>query len=71
MYVLRADSESFARGGSSLDRFFWCNFIFMKKSTQIALKAGHHRPASKMPFKWHFADRADDSQTLNAGLVAL
>ena len=31
---------------------------------QIPLKAGHHRPVIKMAFWW----RADDDQTLNAGL---
>ena len=34
----------------------------------MPLKAGHHRPASEMPFKWHFAG---DGSTLNADLVAL
>ena len=34
---------------------------------KIPLKAGHHRPASKMPF-WR---RPDDGLTLNSGLVAM
>ena len=46
-------------------------------------KVGHHRPASETPFQWRFAGgpmlaismpfcwRADDSPTINAGLVAL
>ena len=47
----------------------------------MPLKAGHHRPASKTPFKmafrWHADDemafcwRADDGPTLNAGLTQL
>ena len=36
---------------------------------KIPLKAGHHRPASKTPFKWRFA--GDDGLTLNSGLVVL
>ena len=32
------------------------NIVFYKeKRIQIALKAGHHRPVSEMPFKWRFA----------------
>ena len=38
---------------------------------QIALKAGHHRPASETPFKWHFAGGPMKGPTLNSGLVAL
>ena len=29
--------------------------ILIDEGIQIPFKAGHHRPASKMPFKWHFA----------------
>ena len=41
-----ADPESFARGGPTLTIFFWM---------QIALKRGHHGPASETPFEWGFA----------------
>ena len=34
---------------------------------KIPLKAGHHRPAREMAFRWH----PDDGLTLNSGLVAL
>ena len=61
-----ADPESFARGGPT---FF--SFLIRGKRIQIALKAGHHWPASDRPFKWHFCCRADDGPTLNAGLAAL
>ena len=46
--VTCADTESFARGGPIF-------FLIRVKQIQIALKAGHYRPASKTPFKWHFA----------------
>ena len=42
----------------------------MGEKNGIAIKAGHHRSASTrhlMAFRWW----ADDSPTLNAGLVAL
>ena len=49
MRAMRADPESFARGGPTL-------IFFMKAGRiQIALKEGHHEPASEMPFKWGFA----------------
>ena len=39
---------------------------------QIPLKAGHHRPASETPFKWHFAGGLMMAQnSSNAGLVGL
>ena len=41
--------------------------LFKGERIQISLKAGHHRPASEMAFRW----RADDGPTLNAGLVVL
>ena len=41
------------------------------EGSKIPLKAGHPWPASETPFKWCFAWRADDSPTLNTGLVAL
>ena len=52
-----ADPESFARGGP---------ILILKKGIalnsvhqfQIALKAGHHRPASELSFKWLFAGRS-------------
>ena len=47
-----ADPECFVRGGPTLTTFF---FSMRGKRIQIALKAGHHRPASEMPFKWRFA----------------
>ena len=33
--------------------FFCCIFLLRGKRIQIALQAGHHRPASEMPFQWH------------------
>ena len=49
---------------ATLTTFF---FFFRGERIQISLKAGHHRPGSKMALHWH----ADDGPTLNAGLVAL
>ena len=68
-FLTCADPESFARGGPILITLFFF-FNSTKNSAQhcqIALKAGHHRPASETAFRW----RADDGRTLNAGLVAL
>ena len=47
-----ADTESFANGGPTLT--FFC---VRGGRIQMALKAGHHRPASETPFKfkWRFA----------------
>ena len=42
-------------------------FLFYEgREDSVALKAGHHQPASETPFKWPL-----DCPTLNAGLVAL
>ena len=49
-----ADPESFARGGPTLTGFVFLFFFVWGERIQIALKADHHRPASKMPFKWPF-----------------
>ena len=52
-----AGLESFVRGGPTLTGFCYCFFFlffsfFMRgERIQIALKVGHHQPASKMPFK--------------------
>ena len=48
-----ADPESSARGGPTLTMFFSSDNE--GERIQIPLKVGHHRPASKMPFKWCFA----------------
>ena len=45
-----ADKESFAR-----EVHFFFFFFDKGKEVQIALKAGHHRPASETPFKWRLA----------------
>ena len=34
---------------------FFFLFLIRGKRIQIALKAGHHGPASETPFKWRFA----------------
>ena len=47
-----ADPESLARGGPILIKKLNSN------QCQIALKAGHHRPASEMSFKWLSAGRS-------------
>ena len=52
------DPDSFARGGLTLT-----TFLVKGDRIQIALKMDHQRPV--MAFRW----RADDGQTLNAGLV--
>ena len=31
------------------------NITIIREKNQIPLSAGHHRPASKTPFKWRFA----------------
>ena len=49
-----ADPESFARGGPTVTTFLLFSF-YEGKRIKIALKAGHHRPASETPFKWRFA----------------
>ena len=50
------DPESFVRGGQTkfptLSMFF---FLGEGEKNQKPLSAGHHRPASEMPFKWRFA----------------
>ena len=46
-----AGIESFARGGPTLTRVFFVT----GKRIQIALKAGHHWPPNKTPFKCRFA----------------
>ena len=43
-----AGRESFVRGGVQLWQLHWRFFRW-----QIPLKAGHHRPASEIPFNWH------------------
>ena len=43
--------ESFVRGGPALTTFL----ADEGREDQITLKAGHHRPASEMPFKWRLA----------------
>ena len=71
-------SRKSIRGGPTLTLFFlggggvyWGFFSLMRGGRiQIPLLAGHQWPASKTPFKWR-RWRADDSPTLNAGLVAL
>ena len=46
--------ESFVRGVSTLTAFFFS--LIGGGMIQIPLLlAGHHQPASKTPFKWHFA----------------
>ena len=57
-------SRSFARGGPT-----FC--LIRGKRIQIALKAGHYRPASETPFKWRFAREPMNDPLLNAGLAAL
>ena len=38
------------------DKVFFFNLVYEgRERIQISLKASHHRPASKMPFKWLFA----------------
>ena len=41
-----------------------------EEGIQVALKAGHHRPARETPFKMAFHLRVYDGPTLNVGLVA-
>ena len=63
-------SRKFGQRGSNsatLATFFY--FFFRGERIQIALKAGHHRPARETPFTFFL--RADDGPTLNTGLVAL
>ena len=45
--------ESFAK---LRQRFYYYYFFMRAKTIQIALKVGHHWPASKNPFKWRFPD---------------
>ena len=47
-------SRKFWQRGSNSDIFFFER----GERIQIALKADHHWPASKMPFKWGFAGRS-------------
>ena len=47
-----ADPESFVRGWGGATVTF---FVVDEGRIQIALSAGHHRPASETPFKWRFA----------------
>ena len=60
-----SDPESLVRGGPTLTSVFRRK----RRSKQIPLKAGHHRPASETPFKWRFA--GDNGPKFNTGLVAL
>ena len=57
-----ADPESFFQRGSNFE--FLLLFVVVE-GIQIPIIVGHHRPASKTPFKW----RAVDGPSLNAGLV--
>ena len=60
IYRMRGSREFCKRGSNSGNIFFFFFFNSTKNSAhqcQIALKAGHHRPASKTPFKWHFSGR--------------
>ena len=50
-----ADPESFARGGPTRTTFFFVFFLIRGKRSEIALKVGHHQPASETPFKWRYA----------------
>ena len=43
-----------SKGGPTQTTFFFC-FLMGETEFKIALKAGHHRPASETPFKWRFA----------------
>ena len=54
----------FTRANQTLPRFFVVVFFIRGKRIQIALKAGHQQPASKMPIKWRFADGAMMAQHL-------
>ena len=45
-------SRKICQGGSK----FFVVFFMWGERIQITLKVGHHRPTSKMPFKWRFAD---------------
>ena len=70
-----ANPESFVRRGQILTIF--------GERILIPQKAGHHWSASETPLKWRFAGgpmmaismsfrwRADDSPTMNAGVIAL
>ena len=49
MYPIHARIQSFFRGVSNFDNFFFDDWI------QIPLKAGHHRPVSETKFQWHLA----------------
>ena len=53
--------------------FFWGGGGLMRGyRIQIPLKAGHHRPTSETPFKWHFAGGSMMAQNWsNAGFVGL
>ena len=53
-YLLRCmrGSRKFCQRGSN---FFFFFFLIRGKRIQIALKVGHHWPASETPFKWRFA----------------
>ena len=60
-------SRKFCQRGSKFDNIFLVDEG--KEDPNTAINR-HHRPASETPllaFRW----RADDGQTLNAGLVAL
>ena len=54
-------SRKFCQRGSNSDFFVF--FFVRGERIQIALKAGHHQPASETPI--------DSGPTLSAGLVAL
>ena len=57
-HSMRRGSRKFCQRGSNPDNvffFFFFFFLVRGKRIQIALKAGHHRPASETPFKWRFA----------------
>ena len=60
------DPESSVRGSNFFNTFF---ALMRGESSEIPLKAGHHRSASEI--KWCFADGPMMVPTMNAGLVAL
>ena len=47
--------RKFCQRGSNLDNIFLVFFSLLGR-IKMSIKAGHHRPTSKTPFKWRFAD---------------
>ena len=53
--AFHARIQNILSGGPNFDNVFFKPMLMRGGWNKVALKAGHHRPASETPFKWRFA----------------